>query len=268
MSTELRALVTGASSGIGAAFARALRARGEKTVLVARRADRLGELVRELGGEEWAIAWPADLAVEGAAGRLRDGVAARGIGVDVLVNNAGRGHTAPFAEQRPEVLRAMLELNVRAVVELTRAFLPEMLERGRGRIVNVASNAAFQPVPFLSVYAASKAFVLSFTEGLAEEVRGRGIRVQALCPGPTQTEFFDVAETPRGLLIARLPRATPEAVVETCLRGLDRGRVRVIAGWSNRLLAAAERLAPAAVTRRVAATLYRPRPAGPASGSP
>jgi short-subunit dehydrogenase len=268
MSANLRALVTGASSGIGAAYARALRARGEKTLLVARRADRLAQLVREVGGEEWATAWPADLAAEGAASRLRDEVAARGLGVDLLVNNAGLGHTAPFASQRAEVLRAMLDVNVRAVVELTHVFLPEMLARGRGRIVNVASNAAFQPVPFLSVYAASKAFVLSFTEGLAEEVRGRGVRVQALCPGPTRTEFFEVAETPRGLLIARLPMLPPEEVVRTSLLGLDRGRVRVIAGWPNRLIAAVERLAPAVVTRRVAAALYRPRPGDPAPGGP
>ena len=268
MSVELRALVTGASSGIGAAYARALRARGEKTLLVARRADRLAALVRELGGEEWASAWPADLAAEGAAIRLRDAIAARGFGVDLLVNNAGLGHTAPFAAQRPEVLRAMLSLNVRAVVELTHAFLPEMTARGRGRIVNVASTAAFQPVPFLCVYAATKAFVLSFTEGLAEEMRGRGIRVQALCPGLTRTEFLEVAETHRGLRVTRLPMLTAEEVARASLAGLDRGRVRVVAGWSNRLLAAVERFVPATVTRRVAAALYRPRPEGAGPAGP
>jgi uncharacterized protein len=262
VSEGLWALVTGASSGIGAAFARALRARGERTLLVARRADRLTELVRELGGEEWASAWPVDLAAEGAAAALRDAIAARGLGVDLLVNNAGLGHTAPFVEQRPEVIRAMLDVNVRAVVDLTHAFLPAMLARGRGRIVNVASTAAFQPVPFLSVYAASKAFVLSFTEGLAEEVRGRSVQVQALCPGPTRTEFFQVAETPPGLLAARLPRLTPEGVARVSLRGLESGRVRVVTGWSNRLIAVLEPFVPSAATRRVAAALYRPRPGG------
>jgi short-subunit dehydrogenase len=268
VSGELRALVTGASSGIGAAFARALRARGERTLLVARRSDRLAELAHELGGDEWARAWPVDLAAEGAAGRLADAVAAGGFGVDLLVNNAGLGHTAPFADERPEVLRAMLDVNVRALVELTHAFLPAMLARGHGRIVNVASNAAFQPVPFLCVYAASKAFVLSFTEGLAEEVRDRGVQVQALCPGLTRTEFLEVAETHRGLLVTRLPMLTPEAVALASLRGLDRGRVRVVAGWSNRLVAAVERVVPSRVTRRVAGALYRPRPraGGPRQG--
>jgi short-subunit dehydrogenase len=125
--------------------------------------------------------------------------------------------------------------------------------------VNVASNAAFQPVPYLTVYAATKAFVLSFTEGLAEEVRGTGIRVQALCPGITATEFLDVAETHRGMLVRRMPMMTAEQVVEASLRGLDRGGVRVVAGWPNRLLGfVAQRLAPRGLARRVAGRLYRP----------
>ena len=152
------------------------------------------------------------------------------------MNCAGLGHTAPFETQRPEAIRAMLDVNVRALVELTRAFLPGMKGRARGRIVNVASNAAFQPVPYLTVYAATKAFVLSFTEGLAEELRGTGVRVQALCPGITATEFLDVAETHRGLLVTRMPMMTADAVVRASLEGLDRGKVRVVAGWPNRVL--------------------------------
>jgi short-subunit dehydrogenase len=257
---DLRVLVTGASSGIGAAFARAFRARGERVVLVARRADRLNALASELGGEPHALPWPADLAGEGAAEALRSGLAARGIAVDTLVNCAGLGHTAPFEAQPPETIRAMLDVNVRAVVELTRAFLPGMRARGRGRVVNVASNAAFQPVPHLAVYAASKAFVLSFTEALADEVRGTGIGVQALCPGITATEFLDVAQTHRGLLVTRMPMLSADEVVRASLAGLDRGRVRVVAGWSNRLLGfLVQRLAPRGLARRVAGELYRPR---------
>jgi len=256
--SESRALITGASSGIGEAFARSLRARGERLVLVARRADRLERLVRELGGEEWALPMPLDLAADGAAGQLARALQERGIEVDLLVNNAGLGHTAPFAIQEPKVLRAMIDLNVRAVVELTRTFVPAMKEHGRGRIVNVASNAAFQPVPFHTVYAATKAFVLSFTEGLAEELRGTGVRVQALCPGLTRTEFLDVSQTDSALLISRMPMMTSEQVVAASLRGLDRGRVRVVVGLTNRLLAAAVRLSPSALVRRVAAVLYRP----------
>jgi uncharacterized protein len=257
---DLRALVTGASSGIGAAYARSLRARGERVVLVARRADRLRALAEDLGGEPHALALPLDLGGPGAAESLRVEVESRGIAVDFLVNCAGLGHTAPFDAQRPEAIRAMLDVNVRALVELTRAFLPGMKARARGRVVNVASNAALQPVPYLTVYAATKAFALSFTEGLAEELRGSGVRVQALCPGITATEFLDVAETHRGLLVTRMPMMTPEAVVRASLDGLDRGKVRVVAGWPNRILGfVVQRLAPRGVARRVAGELYRPR---------
>jgi short-subunit dehydrogenase len=257
---DLRCLVTGASSGIGAAYARGLRARGERLVLVARRADRLRSLAGELGGEPHALALPVDLAGPGVAERLRSDLEGRGIAVDCLVNCAGLGHTAPFEAQRPEAIRAMLDVNVGALVELTRAFLPGMRGRGRGRIVNVASNAAFQPVPYLTVYAATKAFALSFTEGLAEELRGSGVRVQALCPGITATEFLDVAETHRGLLVTRMPMMTAEAVVRASLEGLDRGTVRVVAGWPNRALGfVVQRLAPRGLVRRVAGELYRPR---------
>jgi short-subunit dehydrogenase len=256
---EQRALVTGASSGIGAAFARGLKARGERLILVARRAERLERLAEELGGEEWAVALPADLRDADAAIRLRDEVAARGLAVDLLVNNAGLGHTAPFIEQSSEVVRAMLDVNIRALVELTHALLPGMRERGQGRIVNVASNAAFQPVPFLTVYAATKAFVLAFTEGLAEELRGSGIQVQALCPGLTRTEFLDVAGTHEGLRVTRTPMLTAEDVVETSLKALDRGQLRVITGLTNRLAVFAQRFLPAFLPRRVAAELHRPR---------
>jgi uncharacterized protein len=257
---DLRALVTGASSGIGLALARALRARGERVVLVARRADRLRSLAGELGGEPHALAVPLDLAAPGAADALRADVESRGIAVDCLVSCAGLGNTALFENQRPEAIQAMLDVNVRALVELTRAFLPGMRARGRGRIVNVSSNAAFQPVPYLTVYAATKAFALSFTEGLAEELRGTGVRVQALCPGITATEFQDVAETHRGQLVGRLPMMTAEAVARASLEGLDRGRVRVVPGWQNRALGFfVQRIAPRGLARRVAGALFRPR---------
>ena len=198
--TTWRTLVTGASSGIGAEYARALRARGERVVLVARRAERLAALARSSEASPRRVAVTASTSP--ARGRRRRAPArsstSAGIVVDGLVNCAGLGHTAPFASQCPEVIRAMFDLNVRAVVELTRAFLPADAARGRGRIVNVASNAAFQPIPYLGVYAATKAFVLSFTEALADELGAPGVRVQALCPGITATEFLDVAATHRG----------------------------------------------------------------------
>lgn len=259
MSEELRALVTGASSGIGMAFARALRARGERLVLVARRRDRLERLAAELGGEGQAAVVVQDLAAAGAAARLLVEVRARGFAVDLLVNNAGVGHTSRFDRQPAELARAMVDLNVRALTELTRAVLPEMVARRRGRIVNVASNAAFQPIPYMAVYAATKAYVVSFTEALATELRGTGVRVQALCPGITATEFLDVAQTHRGLLVTRMPMMSAEDVVAASLRGLDLGRVRVIAGLANRILALVQSFVPRGIVRRVAGELYRPR---------
>jgi short-subunit dehydrogenase len=253
------AVVTGASSGIGTAYARALRANGQNVVLVARRVDRLEALARQLGGEPGAHTLALDLAVPGAGVRLRSELDARGLETDILVNNAGLGHSAAFSAQPLESVRAMLDVNVRALVELTHALLPGMVARGRGAIVNVASNAAFQPVPYMAVYAATKSFVLSFSEGLAEELRGSGVRVQALCPGITRTEFLDVAETHPGLLVTRMPMMTAEQVVEASLRGLRHGRVRVVAGFPNQLLGfVVQRLAPRALARRVAGRLYKP----------
>jgi short-subunit dehydrogenase len=260
---DSRALVTGASSGIGVAFARALRAKGERLVLVARRRDRLQELSRELGGEDKAAVLAADLTEPEAIDRLAEEIRARGFIVDLLVNNAGAGHTSRFHEEPRETVLRMIDLNVRALVALTHAFLPGMVARGRGRVINVASNAAFQPVPFLTVYAATKAFVLSFTEGLASELAGTGVRVQALCPGLTATEFLDVAETGPGLLINRMPAMSAEDVVACSLRGLERGRLRVVAGFTNRLMAGVQRFVPGAIVRRVAAELYRPRSGRP-----
>jgi len=258
--TSGRTLVTGASSGIGAEFARALRVRGHSVILVARRRERLEKLASELGGEPHAIVEPCDLAQEGAAEWLRVRVAERELAIDGVVNCAGLGLTGPFADQPSEVVRAMCDVNVRALVELTRLFLPPMLERRRGFVINVASNAAFQPIPFLAVYAATKAFVLSFTEAVADEVRGSGVRVQALCPGITSTEFLDVSETRAELKVRRLPTMTPRQVVETSLDALERGRLRVVVGLSNRVLGfVTRRLAPAGLARRVAGELYRPR---------
>jgi short-subunit dehydrogenase len=256
---ELHALVTGASSGIGAAYARALRARGERLVLVARRAERLAALAAELGGPEAAVTVPLDLTDPDAPARLERTLRERGIGVDLLVNNAGLGHTGRFADSPLPRVTEMLDLNLRALVSLTRLFLPGMLERRRGRIVNVVSTAAFQPVPYMATYAATKAAVLSFSEALAAELRGSGVRVQALCPGLTATEFQRVAGTDR-VAFNKTPAATPEAVAAASLSALDRGRERVIVGLNNRLVAAAARFAPRWLTLELAGRLFRPEP--------
>ena len=254
----LRALVTGASSGIGAAFARALKARGEQLVLVARRAERLQELVGELGGESVATAIPTDLTRPGSIPGLEKELRSRGLAVDLLLNNAGLGHTGHFAEEPLDRVLGMIDLNVRAAAELARTFLPGMLERGRGGIINVVSTSAFQPVPFFAVYAASKAFLLSLTEALATEVQGTGVRIQALCPGLTATEFQEVAETDR-VAFNRTGTMSPEDVVAASLRAFDRGDLRVIPGFSNRLLAEVQGWLPRSLVRRVAGELFRPR---------
>jgi short-subunit dehydrogenase len=251
---ELRALVTGASSGIGRAYARALARRGEKLVLVARRADRLEALAAELGG---AISVPIDLTAADAASGLEAELARRGIAVDMLVNDAGLGDTGRFHERPLAASLRMLDLNARALVELTRRFLPGMVARRRGRVVNVVSTSAFQPVPYLAVYAATKAFVLSFTEALADELRGTSVAVQALCPGLTTTEFQEVAHTDR-VAFNRTRAMRPEDVVAASLKGLERGRLRVVPGWDNWLVAHLQGWAPRALVRRVAGELFRP----------
>lgn len=249
--------MTGASAGIGAAFARALRARGEKLIVVARRAERLAELAKELGGPEAVAQVALDVAAPGAAERLAAEVGSRGLAVDWLVNNAGVGHTGRFAEEPEDRVLGMLDLNARAMVALTRRFLPGMLERRRGTVINVVSTAAFQPIPYMAVYAATKAFALSFTEALAEELRGTGVRVQALCPGLTATEFQEVAGTDK-VAFNKTAAQTPDAVVAESLRGIERGRTRVISGFMNRATVSAQRFVPQALSRRIAGKLFEP----------
>ena len=181
------ALVTGASSGIGAAYARALAAQGYDLILVARRADRLQALadeVKQAHGHR-AEVLPADLLRREAPAELVAGVAALGMQVDLLVNNAGMGVHGPFADATAEDDLRMIDLNITSLTALTRAFAPAMIARRSGAIINVASTAAFQAIPFMGVYAATKAYVLSFSEAIAEELRPHGITVQCLCPGAT-----------------------------------------------------------------------------------
>src|SRR5512139_623800 len=188
--TQPIALITGASAGLGVDFARQLSAKGKRLVLVARRKDRIEALAAELGN---ARAVAADLSLPDAADRLMTEIAAHGEHVDLLVNNAGFGLAGKIAELDAKRQRQMIDLNCGALVELAHAVLPSMIDRKQGHILNVASTAAFQPGPGMAVYFATKAFVLSFSEALHEEVRKDGVVVTALCPGPTGTEFGEVA---------------------------------------------------------------------------
>ena len=226
------ALVTGASSGIGREIARGLARRGHGVTLVARRADRLEALAEELSGEHGvrAEAVPADLADAQQRERVVREVAERGLEVDVLVNNAGFGVYAPFAAAGVERELEQVELLVTAVVHLTGLVLPGMRERGRGTIINISSTSAFQALPGNGTYAAAKSFVLLHSEALAEEVRGQGITVTAVCPGPVETEFQEVSEP---LFTERVPKivwASAERVAEDAIRAAERGRRTVIPG--------------------------------------
>ncbi|HEX9948078.1 MAG TPA: SDR family oxidoreductase [Allosphingosinicella sp.] len=243
-------LVTGASAGLGAEFARQCRRRGDELVLVARRRDRLEALAAELGGAHVIV---ADLAEPGAAARLLAEVAGLGLEVDTLINNAGFGASGQFAAASPERLLGMIDLNVRALTELTRLVLPGMAERKRGGILNVASTAAFQAGPNMAVYYASKAYVLSLTEALHQEMKGEGVKVTALCPGPTATEFFEVAES-AGSTLAKMA-ADPVGVVRAGLRGLDRNQAIVIPGVTNKIGAYGTRFLPRAALRRIVARI-------------
>jgi short-subunit dehydrogenase len=243
-------LVTGASAGLGIEFARMCRARGDRLVLVARRRDRLEALAAELGGTDIVA---ADLSEPGAGERLIDTVEAMGLAVETLINNAGFGLAGRFAEQPAERQAEMIALNIGALTMLCRRVLPEMLERRRGFILNVASTAAFQAGPHSAVYYASKAYVLSLTEALHQEAKGTGVHVTALCPGPTATEFFEIAGAANGKL-ARLA-TDPASVVRAGLAGLARNQAIVIPGFRNKASAQASRLLPRAAMRRIVAGL-------------
>jgi len=248
------ALVTGASSGIGEQFARQLAARGHNLLLVARRADRLEALAAELPTDVHVL--PCDLATE--AGSVGRRVADRGADVDLLVNNAGFGTSGPFLEHDPARDVEQIRVNCEAVVTLTHAFLPAMVERGRGGIINVASSAGFQPIPYESVYAATKAFVISFTDALHTELRDSGVRVMSMSPGPVPTEWQQVAgyEPGRtGVVPGEIPA---EQVVRESLAAYDRGRRSVIPGRAIRWFIRATRPSPRAIQLRVTERMYRP----------
>lgn len=257
------ALVTGASSGIGAELARALAADGHDLILVARSEAALEALAAELRARHGAAATvlPADLARPGAAAELFARVGARQ--VDVLVNNAGFGDQGPFHAADPLRIDGMIAVNVAVLTALTRLFLPGMVARRSGRVLNVASTAAFQPGPMMAVYCATKAYVLSLSLALGEELRGSGVGVTALCPGATETNFFRAAEI-EDIALLNLPgmaAMSPAAVARAGYAALRRGRRLVVTGFNNRIGAVMGRILPYAlvlpVARRVLASSGR-----------
>jgi short-subunit dehydrogenase len=254
------ALITGASAGLGTHFALALAAEGHDIILVARREDRLNQLAQQIRSRHGvgAHVFAADLAEPGAVAALADAVVRAGLAVGLLVNNAGFGARGAFAEMDGAMQARMIDLNCRALVELTHAFLPGMLATGAGAILNVASTAAFQPGPWMAVYYATKAFVLSFSEALHEEVKGRGVSVSALCPGPTRTEFADVANMGDSALFQRFA-SDPEKVVADGLAALKANRAVAVSGAMNRIAAGSIRFTPRGLARRIAGSLQKSR---------
>jgi short-subunit dehydrogenase len=251
------AVVTGASSGLGREFARALALRGYPVLAVARREERLlvlAEEVAAIGGQLEPLI--ADLSTTAGIEPLL--ARAASLEVELLVNNAGVATYGPFASTPAERELELVRLNVEAVVALTRGLLPTMLERGRGGVINVASQMAFQPMPYFAAYAASKAFVLSFSEALAEEVRGTGVRVTAIAPGFVTTEFAEVAGSNEAE--RRFPHLQPRRVVETALRAHERGRAVKVVGARYAFLTFAGRFAPRAALRRMMGRALRPAP--------
>lgn len=252
------ALVTGASSGIGETFVRALAARGMHVVLVARSEERLRALASEISRDYdvRAEVLAADLSQPQMVQLVSEEVERRGLVIDLLVNNAGFATHGAFETLLLERDHQEIMVNIAALVDLTHAFVPSMIARGGGAVINVSSTAGFQPLPYMAVYGASKAFVLSFSLALSQEYRQRGLRVLALCPGATQTAFFDVVGTDDAS-VGR--RRTSEQVVATGLRALEQGRSVVIDGQANALLARLTRQLPLTLAAWGAGQTIKPR---------
>lgn len=252
------ALITGASGGIGEAVARQLAARGSHLILVARSEDRLQALARELAAQYGVQAHviALDLTRADAGEELEREVTARGLQVDILVNNAGFGGFGEFWEQDAGEISRMIGVNIWALTDLTRRFLPGMVQRGRGRVLNVASTAAFMPGPLMAVYYATKAFVLSFSEAVNEELRSTGVSVTALCPGPVETGFQAAADLGKSRLLSGPNRVAMLSAAQVANIGVDamlRRQPVAVAGRINQVQVLAPRFLPrAAMTRLIA----------------
>jgi uncharacterized protein len=252
------AVVTGASSGLGREFALALSERGHPVLAVARRRERLNALADEIAARGGRLA-PLSADLSTTAGTEALLAQAASLDIELLVNNAGGATYGPFASTPVERARDLLRRNVEAIVTLTGRLLPALIARGHGGVINIASQMAFQPMPYFAAYAASKAFVLSFSEAIAEELRGTGVRVTAVAPGFARTEFTDVAgsRAPE----RRFPHLEARHVVESALRAHDRGRTVKFVGAFYTSLTFAGRFAPRAVLRRMMGRAMRPAPA-------
>jgi uncharacterized protein len=252
------ALITGASAGIGAALARELAASGTNLVLTARRRDRLAGLAGELSSKHniRTLVCVADLTHPLGPQEIFSFTESKNIVIDLLVNNAGFGAYGEFSKASTDRLVEMTQVNCTAVVHLTHLYLPGMIARKSGDILILASTAAFQPVPYIATYAATKAFDLFFAEGLAEEVRQYGIRVCALCPGSTESEFHQIAGQRQH---TKRPPETAQKVARVGLRALASGKATVISGFTNWLGAETVRIVPRRLAARITGSIFRPK---------
>lgn len=253
------ALITGASSGIGEAFARRLAADGYDLFLVARSEDKLRSLCSELTAKHSIDAdfFAIDLSKNGPDTAVFDETEKRGIEINLLINNAGFGSMGDFADLPLDRELEMIDLNIRALVGLTHRYLAPMRERKSGTVINVSSAAGFQPIPFMATYAASKSFVTAFSEAIAEENRPFGIQVLALCPGSTKTNFFDASSIDR--VTTAKGQQTVEEVVETAISAMNGKRSKIVSGWTNYLVATATNFVPNSLIAKALAKGLRKR---------
>jgi uncharacterized protein len=253
------ALITGASSGIGYEFAHVFAQHGHNLILTARSESKLLELKKELEDKFkiQAHVLPMDLSVVGASQKLHNQIQNLNLQVDVLVNNAGFGDHGHFRQASLDIQQQMIQLNITALTELTRLFLPSMVEAKFGKVLNVASTAAFQPGPLMSVYFASKVYVLYFSEALHEELKGTGVSITALCPGPTESGFQAAANVTGVTLTKSTPVATSASVALFGYKALMSGTAVAIPGLINRILAFLPRVSPRFLTRQIAMQLQK-----------
>lgn len=259
MFRDERVLITGASSGIGRALARRLAGDGAKLILVARRRDRLEELKSELGEAVLPGGlFDSDLSDPAACDNIISAIHERGERVDMLVNNAGVGEYGEFIHQDLTELDAMMRLNMMSLTRLTKLVLPGMIARRHGRIVNIASTAAYQPTPYMGVYGATKSFVQSFSLSLWYELRKKGIKVTCICPGPVKTEFFDRGGMEQQKQQFLKTAMSAEAVAEGACNAIIRGRCNYVPGTINKIGAVLQRFAPLRFVTRMTAGLLKP----------
>ena len=264
----MTALITGASSGIGLELARIFAANKHDVVVVARSESKLRELARECeasGVRAHVVA--ADLAKPAAAASIVEAIEQLGLEIDVLVNNAGFGVYGRFVDTPPAPELESIQVNVLALTELTKRFLPGMVARRRGRILNVASTAGFLPGPLMAVYYATKAYVISFSEAIANELEGTGVTVTVLCPGPTDTGFQTAANLETSRIVSLLRKASSRSVAEAGYEAVMAGKVVCIPGMSNKVAAVAPRLFPRAIIRKVVRAIQDPHAAAAAKGT-